>query len=126
VTASVIQNDNYRAQNAVDGDPTTRWGSGWASSDPQWIQVDLGAVYHINRVVLDWEAAYGVAYKIQISSDGLNWETIYSTTTGDGGIDYLNVSGSGRYVRMYGTSSAIVGSQSWGYSLYEFEVYGTP
>jgi hypothetical protein len=87
--------------------------------------VDLGAVYHVNRVALNWEA-YGVAYEIQISSDGSNWETIYSTTSGDGGIDDLSVSGSGRYVRMYGTSRAVIHGNSYGYSLYEFEVYGVP
>ena len=42
------------------------------------------------------------------------------TTTGNGVIDDLSVSGSGRYVRIYGTARATV----YGYSLYEFEVYG--
>lgn len=75
--------------------------------------------------MLYWETAHAVAYKIEISSDGSNWETIYSTTSGDGGIDDLSVSGSGRYVRMYGTVRAVLGDgRSWGYSLYEFEVYG--
>ncbi len=76
------------------------------------------------KVVLNWETAYGVAYKIQISSDGSNWETLYSTTTGIGGIEDLSVSGSGRYMRMYGTSQAEINGASYGYSLYEFEVYG--
>ncbi|MBY0427252.1 MAG: T9SS type A sorting domain-containing protein, partial [Cytophagales bacterium] len=41
---------------------------------------------------------------------------------GDGGIDNLTgLSGTGRYVRMYGTQRAT----AWGYSLFEFEVYGT-
>ncbi len=124
VTASSIEWSGNPAEDAVDGDSTTRWSSGY--SDPQWIKVDLGAIYHINRVVLNWEAAYGVAYKIQISSDGSNWETIYSTTNGDGNIDDLSVSGSGRYVRMYGTSRAVIGGGSFGYSLYEFEAYGVP
>ena len=43
--------------NAVDGNTGTRWSS--AFSDPQWIQVDLGATHAISRVVLNWEAAYG-------------------------------------------------------------------
>jgi aryl-phospho-beta-D-glucosidase BglC (GH1 family) len=122
VTVSSIQGSDYPAKNAVDGDPSTGWSS--AYSDPQWIQMDLGAVYHIHKVVLNWETAYGVAYKIQISSDGANWETLYSTTTGIGGIEDLSVSGSGRYVRMYGTSQAVINGASYGYSLYEFEVYG--
>ena len=37
-------------------------------------------------------------------ADGTNWTTIYSTTTGTGGTQTLNVTGTGRYVRMYGTA----------------------
>jgi len=55
-----------------------------------------------------------------------NGETIYSTTNGDGWIDDLSVSGSGRYVRMVGKSRVEIGGASYGYSLYEFEVYGAP
>lgn len=122
VTASSIEGIVYPAKNAVDGHITTRWSSGF--SDPQWIQVDLGDSYHINRVVLDWEASYGVAYEIQVSINDSEWETVYSTTDGDGGIDDLSLSGSGRYVRMYGTSRVVIQGASYGYSLYEFEVYG--
>ncbi len=41
---------------AVDGNTGTRWSS--AFSDPQWIQVDLGATATIDQVVLNWEPAY--------------------------------------------------------------------
>src|SRR5687768_12517194 len=54
-TASSVQG-GYVAANAVDGSASTRWGS--AFSDPQWIAVDLGSTQSINRVVLNWEAAY--------------------------------------------------------------------
>ena len=72
-------------------------------------------------MVLNWEAAYGKAYQIQTSNDATNWTTIYSTTSGTGGVETLNISGSGRYVRMYGTQRAT----QYGYSLWEFQVYGT-
>jgi hypothetical protein len=103
---------------AVDGVATTRWGSTF--SDPQWIYVDLGTVSNISRVVLNWEAAYAKAYQIQVSNDAATWTTLYSTTTGDGGTDDLALTGSGRYVRMNGTTRAT----GYGYSLYEFQVYG--
>jgi hypothetical protein len=45
---------------------------------------------------------------------------------GDGAIDDLSVSASGCYVRMYGEPRVVIASQSYGYSLYEFEVYGRP
>ena len=118
-TASSVQSASYPASAAVDGSLTTRWSS--ASSDPPWLEVDLGASHTINQVVLYWENAYAKAFQIQTSPDGTTWTTIYSTTAGTGGTQTLNVTGTGRYVRMYGTQRAT----GYGYSLYEFQVFGT-
>ncbi|QKW24079.1 discoidin domain-containing protein [Kitasatospora sp. NA04385] len=118
-TASSAENAATGASAAVDGDTGTRWSSAFA--DPQWIQVDLGSSQALGQVVLRWEAAYAKAYQIQTSNDGSTWTSVYSTTTGTGGTETLNVSGTGRYVRMYGTQRAT----AYGYSLWEFQVYGT-
>ncbi|HEX4724859.1 MAG TPA: discoidin domain-containing protein [Pseudonocardiaceae bacterium] len=118
-TASSVENTSFPAPNAVDGNTGTRWSS--AFSDPQWLQVDLGATHTISQVTLNWETAFGKAFQIQTSNDATNWTTIFTTTTGTGGVQTLNVSGSGRYVRMLGTQR---GTQ-WGYSLWEFQVFGT-
>jgi hypothetical protein len=117
--ASSVENGSFVAANAVDGNTGTRWSSGF--SDPQWLRVDLGATATIDQVRLNWEAAYGRAFQIQVSgsADG-PWTTIYSTTTGTGGVQTLSVSGTGRYVRMYGTQRAT----QYGYSLFEFQVFG--
>src|SRR5262245_33077566 len=117
-TASSTENAGTAAGNAVDGNTGTRWSS--AFSDPQWIQVDLGTTATISQVVLNWEAAYATAYQIQTSPNGTTWTNIYSTTTSTGGVQTLNISGSGRYVRMNGTARAT----AYGYSLWEFQVYG--
>ncbi|WP_326725642.1 MULTISPECIES: beta-1,3-glucanase family protein [unclassified Streptomyces] len=118
-TASSTEAAGTPASAAVDGSTTTRWSS--AFSNPQWLQVDLGATAQITQVVLNWEAAYGTAFQIQTSANGTTWTSIYSTTTGTGGVQTLNVTGSGRYVRMYGTARAT----PYGFSLWEFQVYGT-
>ena len=118
-TASSVESAAYPASAAVDGNPNTRWSSGF--TDPQWLEVDLGTNSTISQVVLNWEAAYATAFQIQTSTDNANWTSIYSTTTGTGGTQTLNVSGTGRYVRMYGTARAT----QYGYSLWEFQVYGT-
>jgi hypothetical protein len=118
-TASSIEGAGTPAAAAVDGNPATRWSS--VFSDPQWIQVDLGATASISQVVLRWEAAYGTAFALQTSPDAASWTPIYSTSTGPGGTQTLTVSGTGRYVRMYGTARA----NGYGYSLWEFEVYGS-
>ena len=118
-TASSAENAGTPASAAVDGDTGTRWSS--AFSDPQWLQVDLGASATISRVVINWEAAYAGAYQIQVSANGSSWTTVYSTTTGAGGTETLNVSGTGRYVRLYGTAR----HTQYGYSVWEFQVYGS-
>jgi hypothetical protein len=120
-TASSQEHTALNAGMAIDGDTSTRWASN-EGADPQWIYVDLGESYDINRVKLNWEDAYGKSYKIQVSDDTIAWTDIYSTTTGNGGIDDLiGLSGTGRYVRMYGTERGT----DYGYSLWEFEVYGS-
>jgi hypothetical protein len=119
-TASSTENAASGAALATDGNAGTRWSS--AFSDPQWLQVDLGQSYNLTNVTLNWEAAFGRAYQIQTSQDGAAWTTIASTTTGDGGTDAYNVTGSGRYVRMYGTQRGT----AYGYSLFELSVAGTP
>jgi len=80
----------FPAANATDGNPSSRWSS--QSSDSQWIYVDLGLVYTINRVVLRWEAAYGRGYQLQVSSNASTWSDVYSTTIGDGGVDDIPLS----------------------------------
>ncbi|MFE9559845.1 discoidin domain-containing protein [Streptomyces sp. NPDC006487] len=119
-TASSQEGEGYSAAAAFDGNLTgTRWASQWR--DAEWIQVDLGAVRSLSRVVLTWEGAFGKNYDIQVSDDGTNWRTAKSVTGSDGGTDEIAVSGSGRYVRMNG----LVRSSGYGYSLWEFQVYGT-
>lgn len=125
--ASSEQNDvncnPCTAAKAFDLDPASRWATssttGWV--DPGWIYVDLGATAQISRVELQWDPAHATAYKIQVSPNASTWTDIYSTTTGKGFKEVLAVSGSGRYVRMYGTAR----SGPYGYSLYDFNVYGT-
>ncbi|GAA3452002.1 discoidin domain-containing protein [Dactylosporangium matsuzakiense] len=125
--ASTSQNDTNcnpcTPDKAFDNDPASRWATspdnGWV--DPGWIYVDLGATAHITQVVLQWDPAYAVSYQIQTSTDAVNWTSIYTTTTGKGFKETLTVNGNGRYVRMYGTQR----SNGYGYSLWEFKVYGT-
>ncbi|MEV6286648.1 discoidin domain-containing protein [Kribbella sp. NPDC051770] len=119
VTASSAENVAFPASAAVDGDPGTRWSS--AFGDPQWIQVDLGQSATISQVALSWEAAYSTGFRIETSADGNNWAQVYSTTTGAGGNQTLDVNGNGRYVRLYSTARAT----QWGVSLWEFKVFGT-
>lgn len=110
------------AANAVDGNQATRWSS--AYSDPQWYQIDLGKNYDISQVVIYWEDASAKNYTIDISDDGKNWSTVITKSNMGNGTrtdDLTGLTASGRYIRMYGTAR----TSTWGYSIFEFEVYGT-
>jgi hypothetical protein len=121
VTVSSTENSTLTGAAAVDGNTGTRWSS--AFSDPQWIYVDLGATYNINRVKVTWEAAYGKDYQVQVSSNASSWTSIKSITNNAALVnDHTGLSGSGRYVRIHGTARGT----AYGYSIFELEVYGTP
>jgi sugar phosphate isomerase/epimerase len=120
VTTSSIDDPARTGDMAVDGNAGTRWGSQWG--EPEWIAVDLGASHDLSRVVIDWETAFASGYEIQTSPDGETWTTVHTVTDGDGFFDDIDLSGTGRHVRLYATERAT----QWGFSLYELEVYGTP
>lgn len=101
-TASSSEDSTKTPDMAIDGNASTRWSSSY--SDPQWISIDFGSAINVNGVMLNWEAAYAKSYQIQLSTDNSNWTTVFSTTTGDGGVDTISfATQSARYVRMYGT-----------------------
>lgn len=101
-------------QLAMDNDMTTRWSS--VHSDPQWLAVDFGSPKLVNKILIEWEAAYGKSYKIQTSQDGKTWTDVFSTSSGDGGQDLITFAPiSARFVRMYGTERGT----PFGYSIYE-------
>lgn len=123
-TASTEENPTLSASKATDGDGmVSRWASSFANST-EWIYVDLGSNYNLNRVVLKWEAAFATQYKVQLSTDNVftENETINTQTASDGGTDDLTVSGTGRYLRILCTTKALT---PYGYSLYEIEAYGS-
>ena len=110
----------YPASNLNDGNFGTRWSSQF--SDPQWIYIDLGNFYRIDSVKLYWETAYGRDFEIQTSVDGTNWITIKKVTGNNQMTNVLTgLNGIGKYIRLYGTARGTM----WGYSLYEFLVFGS-
>ena len=117
-TVALSSHNDYPHGNINDGNPATRWSSRFY--EPNWIFIDLEKVYDISRVILKWESS-ALVYQVQVGMDTTNWTDIYSTTNGQGGDVELFVSGTGRYIRMY----ASVRNTTKGFSIWEFEVYGT-
>ncbi|MFE4213364.1 discoidin domain-containing protein [Streptomyces sp. NPDC056844] len=121
VTASGSENGASGPGAVADGDAATRWSSDFA--DDAWIRIDLGSTLRINQVKLEWEAAYGKRYVLEVSRDGTNWTDFYTEDAGTGGTVTAHTypqEVTGRYVRMRGVERGT----AWGYSLFSFQVYG--
>ena len=118
--ASSQENAGLGAENAVDGDPKTRWGS--AHKDGEWIEVDLGDVYTVNRVVLVWENARATDYDIEVSADGEKWTMAASVRGGKGGTETVELKPSAaRKLRVKGLRR----NTGYGISLFSLSVYGS-
>jgi beta-glucosidase len=117
-TASSTENAGTPASAAVDGDAGTRWSS--AFSDPQWLQVDLGTSQAITQVTLNWETARAATFKIQTSATGTTWTDATATLNGTDGVQNVPLTATARYVRMDGLTR----TTAYGYSLWEFQVFG--
>jgi lysophospholipase L1-like esterase/pimeloyl-ACP methyl ester carboxylesterase len=119
VTAS-SDDGQHPAAAATDGDDYTRWAS--QASDDQSISIDLGSPQKISDVKLDWEAATGKDYDIDVSDDGQAWKTVQAVTsnTKSGWLDYPGLDVEGRYLRVHGKTRAT----GYGFSLWEIQVFG--
>ncbi|MFJ2707453.1 discoidin domain-containing protein [Streptomyces sp. NPDC087428] len=123
----------------------SRWSSDWNAD--RWVSVDLGATSTIDSVDLYWEAAYGVDYRIQVSDDNSTWRTVHQPTADEVAARRADIKApgeaagrhdtvtlptpaTGRYVRMLGVErrsfyNPAPATAQFGYSLYEFQVWGT-
>ncbi len=117
------------AEEAVNGD----YFSGWSSdkSDSEWVYVDLGDVYSIDRVNLLWgwkihAEEFSIQTALENPQDSGSWTTVYA----DSNMDYVTWEATyrtvfdtveARYVRMNAYDRA--SNQDWGgYHLNAFEV----
>ena len=123
VEASGSESDATQPAAAVDGKLDTRWSSRF--QDNEWIAVDLGNCYRIHTLTLRWEAAYATEYQIQVSDDGIHYNTIQTITNAKGGVQNIDLRSNlqsipARYVRIV----CLKRNTGYGSSLWEIEVYG--
>ncbi len=124
----------FPASNAGDGNYYTQWIASLNGNDPNnnnaWIRLDLGARRWVRSV--KWLGASGTPYpamsptnySIQISDDGMNWQTIVARTNASpvvNGSEPLNEQA--RFVRL---ATTLVGDGTgWALSFFEFWAEGT-
>jgi hypothetical protein len=117
-TATSDESGLFPAAFAVDNDPNTRWSSD--NADAQSIYVDLGGVNSICQVMLHWwNDTYPSSYAVDLSNDASTWVTDTTIALNTAPNNVLNLSGSGRYVRVRGITRH---NTTTGISLVEFGV----
>ncbi len=138
-SASNVEGGNHPQRipaNANDGirepgNPVYIWGSGAGRSLNEWWQVDLGAVYELDQVIVCFEKdnSRGWTYDIAVSNDGVTWTRIYRSTDATSYLPSIRPTSFdagvavGRYLRVYVTGlSPDFMSMSAG--LCEVEAYG--
>nr|WP_186324818.1 immunoglobulin-like domain-containing protein [Paenibacillus bovis] len=120
--------------NVNDGDYSTRWiseNNAW----PKWWMVDLGNTYSLSNIDISWflfngsEAYY--QYKVEISTDGVNFTTaIDRTTEGNIKFDYGfttdTLEGEARYIRVQLVDAKLHNNPNNWYTpqLWEVKVFG--
>lgn len=120
--ASSLEGNQYKFApgGAVDGNLETRWASD--RSDLEWILFELNKKTVIDKVVIQWESAYGKNYQIQVSENGKDWYVVYNAVKHEGGKETVNFKPvNAKFVRMLGISRGT----GWGYSIWEFEIYAS-
>ena len=135
--ASASNTDTYGdvPANAIDGDPTTHWGSGQGQTPGLWFQVNMLLPRSFNSISIDAgsnSGDYPRAYMVFTSLDGAIWSRSIATgdTTSQGSGSYVtqgqvvNISFPtqvARFIRVVDIGSAA----NW-WSIDEFNVYAQP
>jgi len=109
------------AMAAVDRDMLTRW-SPKLGVDNQWIYFDFGKEKVLDKIIIKWERAYASEYEILTSKDAKSWRRLVLKKDGKGGTEELKFPAvRARYVKLIGLKR---NNPKWGFSIWEFELYG--
>ncbi len=68
---------NYPASAVSDGTNETGWRAP-AGSRAQWIQLELGNVHRLGKIVLNWGEIGAKKYSVEVSVDGRRYDTIHN------------------------------------------------
>ncbi|QAY65384.1 immunoglobulin-like domain-containing protein [Paenibacillus protaetiae] len=109
--------------NMFDGVNTSRWSSGAAMQNGQYIIVDMKRFANIQQVVMDSNGSgdYARGYEVYVSADGETWGDAVASGTGTSSLLAINAEASHvRYIKVVQTGTL----SNW-WSIHEFNVYGT-
>jgi len=112
---------------SVDGGTSDKWCS---LADSKWLQVDLGANFSVNRIVIRHAGAGGETadwntrgFKIHVSTDGKKFTTVVNVTDNDKDVSTHAIDPvTARYVQLEVIAPTQDGDPAA--RIYEMEVYG--
>ncbi|MGF7145566.1 hypothetical protein HNQ56_004009 [Anaerotaenia torta] len=124
-TASTNRPGNGAASYGIDGSSNTRFESEHGGNYELTYTIDLGSTFSVNKIAILWEAVTTTATKFKIetaASENGPWTTVYTKSGGDPVMDFETsfAAVNARYVKL----TAYEKTGPWGYSFWEFEVYG--
>lgn len=91
----------HTGDQVVDRNPTSTWQAVSGSGDTAYLYVDLQQSFTICKVKIDWgNNGKAKNYKIDVSSNAVNWTSIDSVTNNSSNSNTRTVNGTGRYVRI--------------------------
>lgn len=85
---------------SLKNDDSEYYWSAPSTGDP-YLQLEFDKKYDVSTMVLKWGSGYAKEYTVEVSSDGENWKTAYTTEDGSGGIETVNFSAEKvKYIRI--------------------------
>ena len=131
--------DASNAWQSNDNNKGSRWGSAGAKhyvavgdAAEDWWYVDLGAVYSVESIKILFETACPYDFDLLTSPNGTSWveRGTYGEPAHKGNTDAdyneytFSLAQNARYVKIFTRSG--YDNLNWGFSMWEFEVYGQP
>lgn len=115
--------NNGESYLAVDGDRTTRWGSSFGANQAQEFKVDFGKPLKVSSILIYCDSgAYPTDFKIQYygSSGFTDIKEVRGNTSPNIRVDFDEIETIAVRIDSIATTN-----KEWGYSIWEFEAYGT-
>ena len=108
-------------EHVVDGMAATRWAG--AHTKDVWILIDAGREISVNELILNWSAAYATGYSISFSLDGADFDKMYETENGKGGVEVIPLSETRRlrYLRLDMDAVVAINGNYYAFSINEIE-----
>lgn len=111
--------------NVLDGNASTRWGTGGAQTPGQYFQLDMAAPQFVSQIDLEIGGGdYPRGYELRTSLDGVNWSSPVASGVGSSGITTISVPTpiKARYLKITQTGTT---TGTW-WSFNEINIYGQP